>query len=304
MDQKHLRVFVAAADEANLTRAASLVHMTQQNVSRVIARFETNLGVKLFDRTSKGLVLTEAGAALLEDARQLVSLADRARIKARRAAGLDLNYVRLGFPKHGNWVLAAQVLKSYRRQWQKYNLEIHEVSAEARLAAVADQRLDAAFIFWPADVVLALQPHLTAETLSSEPVSVIVPKDHRFAALKKVPIAELAGERIIRWERRTNPAVFDRVVTACRLAGFDPPFTSYVPEAVSQDMMASLVASGVGLSLTFRSFMDCDDRFGLVMRPLQAPNLLFRFWLVRRREDRSQALQAFCRIVRDVARSG
>lgn len=304
MDQKHLQVFVAVADEANLTRAASVVHMTQQNVSRVIARFEKTLGVRLFDRTSKGLVLTDAGAILLEDARQLVGLSDRARIKVRRAAGLDLNCVRLGFPKHGNWALAASILKWYRRQRPTHNLEIHEISAETRLAAVADQRLDAAFIFWPADAELQLEPHLRAEVLASESVSVMFPKEHRFAALQEVPIAELAGERIIRWDRRTNPAVFDRVVGACHLAGFDPLFTSYVPEAVSQDMMASMVASGAGLSLTFRSFMDCEGRHGVCMRPLQAPNLLFRFWLVRRREHQSQALQAFCRIVHDVARSG
>jgi DNA-binding transcriptional LysR family regulator len=301
MDQKQLRLFIAAAEEANLTRAASLVHMTQQNASRVIARFEMDLGVRLFDRTSKGLVLTEAGAALLEDARQLVSLADRARIKARRAAGLDLNCVRLGFPKHGNWVLAPRILKAFRRQWPKFNLEIHEVPAEVRLAAIADQRLDAAFIFWPADETLALGPLLAADQLSSEPVSVIVPDDHRFATMKRVPIVELASERIIRWERRTNPAVFDRVVAACRSAGFELPFTSYVPEAVSRDMIAPLIVSGVGLSLTFRSFMDCDGWSGLAMRPLYAPNLLFRFWLVRRREDKSPALQAFCRVVRDAS---
>ena len=234
----------------------------------------------------------------------MIDLADRARIKARRAVGLDLNCVRLGFPKHGNWVLASAALKAFRRQCPKFNLEIHEFSAEARLVAVADQRLDAAFIFWPADEALELQPLLTAENLSSGPVSVILPQRHRFASLKRVPIAELASERIIRWERSTNPVVFDRVVAACRAAGFEPPFTSYVPEAVSRDMMASLVASGVGLSLTFRSFMDCDGWTGLVMRPLHAPNLSFRFWLVRRRDDRSPALQAFCRIVRDVVRSG
>jgi DNA-binding transcriptional LysR family regulator len=304
MDQKQLSVFVAAAEEANLTRAASRLNMTQQNASRLIAQFELNLGVRLFDRTSKGLVLTDSGAALLEDARQINSLADLARIKARRAAGLDLNCVRLGFPKHGNWVLAPRVLKAFRRQWPKFNMEIHEVSAEARLAAIIDQRLDAAFIFWPADEALALGPYLISDQLLSEPVSVVVPDDHRFVAMKRVPISELASERIIRWERRTNPAVFDRVVAACRSAGFELPFTSYVPEAVSRDMIAPLIASGVGLVLTFRSFMDCDGWSGLAMRPLYAPNLSFRSWLVRRREDRSPALQAFCRVVRDAVSSG
>jgi DNA-binding transcriptional LysR family regulator len=97
--------------------------------------------------------------------------------------------------------------------------------------------------------------------------------------------------------------VFDRVVAACRSAGFELPFTSYVPEAVSRDMVAPLIASGVGLFLTFRSFMDCDGWSGLAMRPLYAPNLLFRFWLVRRREDRSPALLAFSRVVQDVVSS-
>jgi len=300
MDQQHLRVFVAAAEESNLTRAAGRLHMTQQNVSRVIRLFEAKLGARLFDRTSKGLILTDAGTSLLDDARRLIDLAERARAKARRAAGLDLDCLRLGFPKHGNWLLAPRVLTAFRRQWPKFNLEIHEVSAEARLAAVADQRLDVAFIFLPPDEALALGPLLVADQLSSEPVSVIVPEDHRFAALKGVPIAELATERIIRWERRTNPAVFDQVIAACHAAGFELSFTSYVPEAVSRDMIGPLVASGVGLCLTFRSFMDCDGWSGLVMRPLHAPNLTFCFWLVRRRGDQAPALQAFCRIVRDV----
>jgi DNA-binding transcriptional LysR family regulator len=303
MDPKHLRFFVAAAEESNLTRAANRLHTTQQNVSRIIAQFEMSLGVRLFDRTPRGLNLTDPGLGLLEDARQIINLAGLARLKVRRAAGLDLDCIRLGFPKHGNWVLASRVLKAFRRRWPNFNLEIHEVSAEARLAAVADQRLDVAFIFLPLDEPIALGPLLVADQLSSEPVSVITPEDHRFATLKSVPIAELASERIIRWERRTNPAVFDRVVKACHTAGFEPPFTSYVPEAVSREMIAPLVASGVGLSLTFRSFMDCDDWSGLIMRPLHAPNLVFCLWLVRRHEDRSPALQAFCRIVRDVVSS-
>jgi DNA-binding transcriptional LysR family regulator len=65
MDQKQLRAFVAAAEESNFTRAAARLNMTQQNASRLVAQFEINLGVQLFDRTSKGLILTEAGAALI-----------------------------------------------------------------------------------------------------------------------------------------------------------------------------------------------------------------------------------------------
>ena len=181
-------------------------------------------------------------------------------------------------------------------------MEIHEVSAETASRGGHGSTTRCCLHILASG--RGLGAHLISDQLLSEPVSVVVPDDHRFVAMKRVPISELASERIIRWERRTNPAVFDRVVAACRSAGFELPFTSYVPEAVSRDLIAPLIASGVGLVLTFRSFMDCDGWSGLAMRPLFAPNLLFRFWLVRRREDRSPALQAFCKVARDAVSSG
>jgi LysR family transcriptional regulator, benzoate and cis,cis-muconate-responsive activator of ben and cat genes len=303
MEQKQLRLFVAAAEEGNLTRAAKRANMTQQNASRLVRQLELEIGAVLFERSTKGLTLTEAGSTLLEDARQIIALSDRARVATRRAAGLDSHRLRLGFPKHGAWVLMPTLVKTFRRQRPKISLELHEVPADTRLQAVADQRLDIAFIFWPADKPLKIDNALTAEILSTEPVSIIATEDHRFARFKAVPLEQLAEERIIRWERTTNSAVFDRVVAACRNLGFEPRFSGYVPEAVSRDTIASMVTSGIGLALTFHSFMDCNGWQGLIMRPLRSQALSFHLWMVWRRDDRSLALQGFRRVVCEISPS-
>jgi DNA-binding transcriptional LysR family regulator len=298
MDQKRLQLFVTAAEEASLTRAARRLNMTQQNASQILRQFEAELGVRLFERGPRGLSLTEPGQTLMADARQLIALTGEVRDRVRRSAGLDKDRLRIGYPKHGSWVQAAGVLKAFREHRPQVNLEIREVSAQGRLDALVENKLDLALIFSPADQPLTLDGMLVGEALSAEDVSVIVPDSHAFADLGVVPIALLARERVIRWERSTNPVVFDRFVTACRAEGFEPPFTGFIPEAVSRDTIASLVNSGAGLCLTFRSFMDCDGWCGLAMRPLQSDNLTFTLWIVSRREDHSAPVQTFLEVVR------
>lgn len=298
MDLRQLRVFVAAAEESNFTRAAARTLTTQQNVSKLIEMLEDDLGGRVFERSQRGVALTDFGRSFLEDAHQVLETAERARNRARRSAGLDVDRLRIGFPKHGVWVLAPAILQAFRRDRPKLDLEIREFAADRRLAAVRDALLDVAFIFKPLDAP-PFDRDLSSDELYTENVSVILPETHSLAGLNEIPIASLAAEAIVRWERQTNAAVYDRVIDACREAGFEPRFANYLPEAVTRDIISALVTSGAGLVLTFHSFMNLDGWPGIAIRPLVgALNLKFQFVLVRRRHGRSQLVNAFVRTVR------
>ena len=301
MDQKQLRVFIAAAETQTFAGAARRIHMTQQNASRLVKLLEDELGVRLFERTPRGLTVTSAGTLLLEDAQRIIALTEKARQRARHAAGLEHERIRVGFPKHGTWICAPDLIRTFKRLEPLVALEFHEISAEVRINAVVEFELDLAFIFSPADDKPNLHPSLAADQLSIEPVCAVMPGSHALARLDAVPLQLLAGQQIIRWERRTNPAVFDRVIAACREAGFEPSFTSYIPEAISRDTLLPLIENGTSLSLTFRSFMDCSNWPGVASRLIDSSDLLFAFWLVYRRDDRSRPLKDLVRVAREIA---
>jgi DNA-binding transcriptional LysR family regulator len=303
MNLRQLRIFVAAAEAQNFTRAAAMTRTTQQNVSKLIGMLEQDLGGRVFERSRRGVILTDLGRSFREGAEQILEIAEHARNGARRSAGRDLDRLRVGFPKHGVWILAPLVLKTFRRQRPKVSLELREFVADRRLAAVRDDFLDVAFIFTPADDP-PLDRALIGETLYTEPVSVVLPAAHPLAGLEEIDIASLAGEDIVRWERQTNAAVFDRVVDACREAGFEPRFANYMPEAVTRDIVAALVSSHAGLVLTFASFMDLRGWPGIAVRNLAGGDRLrFRFVLVRGRAEQSRVVEAFVRMVRTVVRN-
>ncbi|MFG2934537.1 LysR substrate-binding domain-containing protein [Streptomyces sp. NPDC048282] len=211
MELRQLTYFVAVAEELHFGRAADRLHIVQSAVSMQIQRLERELGAELFDRSPRRVRLTGAGERLLPEARAVLAAAERARAAVAPPSGLRIG-TSTGLGAHLDRVLAA-----FARHAPDVPVELYSLPVAERLARVAGGRLDAAFVRSVEPV-----PGVRVHPLWPDPLVAALPATHPLADRTEIDVAELAGLPLALTERRTNPALVDLVVGACREAGFEP----------------------------------------------------------------------------------
>ena len=239
MELRQLESFVAVAEEAHFTRAASRLHVAQPALSQQIRAFERELGVELFERTSRSVRLTPAGTALLPQARRALAAADDARRAAVEQSLEPAGPVRLGVtPTTGAHLLPAR-LAAFARAHPRVELLLREGGALALEEELASGRIDLA--------VITLPPHhdgLQTATLLSEELLLAVAPDHPLAARSEVALEELAAEPFVLY--REGYGLRDAVLSACRLAGFTPRVAL---DGGETETVLRLCAAGLGVTL-------------------------------------------------------
>ncbi len=235
MELRQLRYFTAVAEELHFGRAAERLHIGQPAVSQLVRRLERELGVELFDRTSRHVRLTPAGAVLLPEARSVLAAADRARVVLDEHLAARDGSLRVGTSTGMGERLDA-VLDVLARQSPGVAVELVYAPTADRLAQVAVGRLDAAFVRGEQGE----HPGLRVVPVWREPLVAVLPAGHPLAAAGEVEPAELAGLPLRLTSRRNNPPLVDLVVSACREAGFRPQ-SGPVPTAL-QDTLAAIGA--------------------------------------------------------------
>ncbi|MFJ3757965.1 LysR substrate-binding domain-containing protein [Streptomyces sp. NPDC090080] len=211
MELRQLTYFVAVAEELHFGRAADRLHIVQSAVSMQIQRLERELGAELFDRTPRRVRLTGAGERLLPEARAVLAAAERARSSVVPPAGLRIG-TSTGLGAHLDRILAA-----FARRAPDVPVELYSLPAAERLARVAGGALDAAFVRAVEPV-----PGVRVHPLWPDPLVAALPAGHPLARCAEIGVGDLAGLPLALTDRRTNPALVDLVVGACRDAGFDP----------------------------------------------------------------------------------
>src|SRR6218665_3062464 len=147
IELRHLRYFLAVAQELNVTRAAARLGISQPPLSQQIKELERDVGAPLFHRTPQGVVLTEAGAAFQLEAQQLVQGTERARAAALRAARGETGQLRVGFTGSAAFnPVVATMIRNYRRAWPRVRLTLEEANTTRLVVGLAERTLDAAFI--------------------------------------------------------------------------------------------------------------------------------------------------------------
>ncbi|MER6079218.1 LysR family transcriptional regulator [Streptomyces sp. NPDC001833] len=223
MELRQLSYFVAVAEELHFGRAAERLHIVQSAVSQQIQRLERELGAELFDRSPRRVRITGAGERLLPEARAVLAAAERARAAVAAPAGLRIG-TSTGLGAHLD-----RVLDAFARRAPDVPVELFSLPAAmgvpplersrewGSLARVAGGRLDAAFVRAVEPV-----PGVRVRPLWPDPLVAALPATHPLAGRAEIGVEELAGLPLALTERRTNPALVDLVVGACREAGFEP----------------------------------------------------------------------------------
>ncbi|WP_102225722.1 LysR family transcriptional regulator [Acidimangrovimonas sediminis] len=296
MDLRHLRYFLAVAEELNFRRAAEKLGMAQPPLSSQIHDLEDEIGVPLFRRVPKGAELTEAGAAFLSAVPAVFDRLEAAVRIAQRGGRGEVGQLRVGYTGSASFnQIVPRSLREFRRAYPNVELSLEELNSTQLLEQLGRQRLDAAFIR-PGDG--APMPGVDVMALDEEPMMVVVPAAHRLAARYAVELAELRDEEFIMFSRALGPGLYDSVVEGCRRAGFEPKVTQVAPQITS---IANLVAVELGVSLVPAQVASRSIP-GIAFLPIAGTAPVARLSLATRSEDRSVVTRNFRSFVRDVAR--
>jgi DNA-binding transcriptional LysR family regulator len=292
MELRHLRYFTALADTLNFGRAASALHIAQPPLSRAIRGLEAELGTELFERNTRGVRLSPAGAALLPEARRLLRDATALKEGARHLAAGEIGTLTLGFISTAAYGVLPQVVRSLRARRPGVRIELREATSDAQPAAIKSGEFDVGFVLpGPADPALSYTP------LTWEPLIAALPAARRWPAT--VSLATLAAEPFVLFPRAAGAWLYDLTVGFCRRAGFVPRIEQ---EAIQMQTIVSLVAGGMGVALVPASLHHLR-RTGVVYRPLAEKSPAVEIGLAHRAHDESPLTRAFVAEARACARA-
>ena len=247
MELRHLRYFLAVAEERNFTRAAKRLHIAQPPLTQQIKALEAELGVLLFDRSGYRVELTEAGRLFAVEVSRILADVRRAVLLAQRAARGMRGQVRVGFTESASFnPLVMRTFQAFRENSPEVELALEERQSTELSAALSDGRIDAAFLRPPLHAGAGLTLHL----LESEEMVVAVPVNHPLAKQTQVDLQMLAHETFILYPRAVRPGLAAAVIEACERAGFSPRIGQQAPQLSST---VNLVAASLGISIVPRS---------------------------------------------------
>ncbi len=247
MELRHMRYFLAVAEELNFTRAAKRLCISQPPLTQQIKALEVELGFALFDRSKYRIELTDAGRAFAAEAARILGDVRAAVQTAERAASGAAGLVRIGFTESAsfNQVVTAG-LRRFRREYPQVQTTLKENPSLTLITALREGRLDVAFVRPP----LREPTTITFHPLVDEPLVAAVPRGHQFAERPSIDLRELASQIFILYPRAIRPGLADTIVTACEQAGFTPRVGQYAPQLSST---INLIAASFGLSLVPKS---------------------------------------------------
>ncbi|HET7634234.1 MAG TPA: LysR substrate-binding domain-containing protein [Burkholderiales bacterium] len=294
MELRHLRYFVAVAEELHFGRAAARLHVSQPPLSQQIRSLEDELGVRLFRRSTQHVELTEGGRALLPEARAVLARTERAIHAARSAARGEVQRLALSFVGSLDHELVSSVLNAFRKRHPRVAITLAQMTSVEQLAALREGEVDAGFVRLP-----LRHRALECELVVREPFFAVLPQTHRLAHKRRIEVAALADEPFVMFERHTHPGLHSAIVALCRASGFVP---QVVQESERLQNIVVMVAGGIGVSLVPRSVSALKTP-GAVFRPLTgaAAAATLETGVVYRKGSRSATLEAFLESVRTYA---
>jgi DNA-binding transcriptional LysR family regulator len=296
MELRHLRYFIAVAEELHFGRAAERLRITQPPLSFQIQALERELGVQLFIR-GRRVELTEAGRALLAKARETIEAADAA-ARAAQQAGLLINgRLRVGYPAAGVFELPPLALRTFQERFPTVGVETVVASTGAHLDALEAERLDVAFV----RVGVLDRELMQFKPLQLEPLLLAVPEGHALARLPVVPVECLAREPIVLFPPALEPLLYRYLVSD--VLGRSRVAPSVVLEATTLESACSAVAAGLGVAFVGEPLARIFAMPGVVYRPLAPPAPLSRLGVAWRQDAASNSLRWFLEVLDELAKA-
>jgi DNA-binding transcriptional LysR family regulator len=292
MELRHLRYFIAVAEELHFGRAAERLFISQPPLSQQIQQLERELGFLLFNRTQRRVELTAAGQLFLDEARETLSGLEKAVAASRRVARGEVGWLGIGFVGTATYEFLPAVLCEFRAHYPDVELVLRELVSAKQAQALRDRRIHVG-LARPA----AAEEGIVSEALYQEPLLVALPTRHPLAVWERLTLVALAAEPFILFPRHPKPSYADFIVSLCEQAGFTP---QVVQETAEIHTAISLVAAGLGVTLVPASVQSVH-REGIAYRHFEEPQPTTELTAIHRAGETSPIVSGFLTTMRNVA---
>ncbi|EOF4703609.1 LysR family transcriptional regulator [Klebsiella oxytoca] len=286
IELRHLRYFIAVAEELHFGHAAARLNISQPPLSQQIQILEQQIGARLFARTNRSVSLTEAGKQFLADSRQILTQVDEAAARAARLHHGETGELRIGFTSSAPFIKAvSDTLSTFRRRYPDVHIQTRETNTREQIVPLNEGTLDLGLMR-----NTQLPDTLAWERVLREPLLAMVPRDHPLANQPSVSLQELAREPFVFFDPHVGTGLYDDILGLMRRYGLTPVITQEVGEAMT---IIGLVAAGLGVSIlpaSFRRVQLSEMRW----LPIEEQDAVSEMWLVwSKHHEQGQAAQRF-----------
>lgn len=295
MELRHLRYFLAVAEERNFTRAARRLNIAQSPLSRQIRQLEEEIGVQLLTRTTRSVALTYAGEIFYKRARTLLESASEAAEDARKAARGELGVLAVGFTGSATYELLPAIARGYSDRYPEVTLDVHsDLVTPQQIEMLLAGRLHVAVLRTPVTA-----PGIEVELLRREPVMVALANRHPATVNREIDLADLRDEWFIAPLVNPPSVMYSLLRDACQSVGFTPRIRQVVAGSAP---LVALVAADMGVALVPASLRHLHIN-GATFRPLRRPTMTTGLALAYEDKLLTPLVQRFLDTARTVARS-
>jgi DNA-binding transcriptional LysR family regulator len=287
IELRHLRYFVAVAEELHFGRAAERLHIAQPPLSQQIRQLEQQLGFELFHRTKRNVRLTEAGQVFLEECRLVFRQFEQAIRAGQQASRGEVGKLVIGFVSSAAYSVLPPILNQFRNRFPTVNLTLRELTTDQQLHWLRDQQIDVGFVRPPIEDV-----EFNSITILQEPLVVALSETHPLAKLDFISLRSLIHEPFILFPRLLAPGLYDQIIGLCQQADFSPQVAQ---EATQMQTIISLVAADMGIAIVPESIHHLQ-RTGVVYKSLVEPTPKAAIALAWKQSARSPVMQRFLEI--------
>lgn len=289
MEFRHLRYFLALADELNFGRAAKRLHISQPPLTRQIRQLEEEFGAELFVRTPKGVELTEAGRLFREEAVKILVLAQRTTERTQMAGRGQIGRLDVGIFGSAVLNVIPRLILEFRRQYPDVIIHLHTMTRPKQIEALQEGRLTVGFVR-----VFPDAPDMAVETVLKERLMVAINRDNELSRSREISVRAFENQSLILFPSSPRPSLGDHVIALCLREDFQPRVVQEVEDVVTS---IALVSCGFGICVV----PECATSLRLprvVYRPLKGSNQIIELGCAYRPDDHSPILRSFLDVVR------
>jgi len=290
MELRHLRYFVAVAEELHFGRAATRLAIVQPSLSQQIRQLEDELGFPLFQRTKRSVELTEAGKVFLSAAHSILAQVQEAKRAAQRAYRGEEGRLVVGYTSSSTYDLLPLMLRVYRERFPHVEVVLRELTTHEQVRALEGEYIQVGLLRLPINA-----PLLDIEIVRQEPIVCVLPEEHPLAVRERIAVSLLAQEPFVLQSRHRGAGYYAQLMQLCLAAGFSP---NVIQEVTELHAIVGLVAAGIGVSLVPLSTQNIRSH-GVVYRELEGTAPMTEMAVAWRRDAHSAIVQNFLTVARE-----
>ncbi|GAC1429092.1 MAG: LysR family transcriptional regulator [Ktedonobacteraceae bacterium] len=290
MELRHLRYFIAVAEELHFGRAATRLFIVQPSLSQQIRQLEDELGFSLLRRTKRSVELTDAGRVFLAEARKVLAQVQEAKRAAQRAYSGEIGRLVIGYISSSTYDLLPIMLSAYRQRFPDVDVALRELTTQEQLRALEEEAIQVGLLRLPIN-----DPMVHIEVVRREPIVCVLPEGHPLAIHERIAAPLLANEPFVLQSRQRGGGYYAQLIHLCLASGFSP---NVIQEVTEMHTIVSLVAAGMGVSLVPLSIKNIRSQ-GVVYRELEGSTPVTEMAIAWRRSSRSTIVQNFLTVARE-----